>query len=232
MFDRTISKIVEKTSKGFPVVLLTGMRQIGKSWIVEYLAGKDRKYITLDDMGIREFAKRDPKGFIAEYIPPIVIDEVQYAPELFPCIKMYVDKHKQDGLYWLTGSQQYNLMDKVKESLAGRVGILDMLGLSYKEIIGKAFYSKPFLPTNYNKPLDMEDENRALNLSKLYKIIWHGSFPKPLDNPETNREKFYSSYLRTYIERDVKDSLGIKNDLAFYDFIRSVAHQGLAICLC
>jgi predicted AAA+ superfamily ATPase len=216
MFERSIGPIIKKASRGFPVLLLEGMRQVGKSWIMEQLAGPERRYISLDDLDLRSFAQNDPKGFIAEYKPPVIIDEVQYAPQIFTYIKIEVDKRKQDGLYWLTGSQQYRLMKGVQESLAGRVAILDLMGLSWKEINGHADAAKPFLPS-------MRKSTRALNLTDVYTAIWKGSFPRPLDNPDTDREQFYNSYLRTYIERDVKDFEGVSNSLAFYDFIRSIA---------
>ncbi|MDR1417681.1 MAG: AAA family ATPase [Endomicrobium sp.] len=133
MFERTISRVIAKINKGFPVILITGMRQIGKSWIVDHLSKGLRKYVTLDDIRLRSLAKNDPERFIQENQPPIIIDETQYALELFLYIKMYCDKFKKNGLFWLTGSQKYRLMQGFKESLAGRVAILEMLGFHIKK---------------------------------------------------------------------------------------------------
>jgi len=123
MIERTIQSVIEKASKAFPVLLLTGMRQIGKSWVMEHLGGKNRRYVSLDDLKTRATAVSDPQRFIDENPPPVIIDEIQYAPELFSYIKLYVDKSKKNGLFWLTGSQKYRLMKGIQESLAGRVAI-------------------------------------------------------------------------------------------------------------
>jgi len=221
--ERTIQPTIEKISRGFPVLLLTGMRQIGKSWVMERLAGKNRHYVTLDDIKARRLAKTDPQRFIDENPPPVIIDEAQYAPELFTYIKIYVDKKKKDGLFLLTGSQKYSLMKGIQESLAGRVAILNMLGLSYKEIIKKSKDSKPFLPSlNLTKKAPSD---RPLTSPEVYKIIWQGSFPRIITNKNTfaARKLFYDSYIQTYIERDVKDFYNIENELNFYNFLVAAA---------
>jgi predicted AAA+ superfamily ATPase len=221
MLERTMKKVIEQTSKSFPVLLLTGSRQIGKTTLLESMASRDRRYVSLDDLQARSLAKNDPRAFIQRYEPPVIIDEVQYAPELFTYIKIYVDTHKQGGLFWLTGSQQYRLMQGIQESLAGRVAILDMLGLSYKEITGKPFDGAPFWPSMelvHNSPL-----GRELTIRELYEHIWKGSFPKPLVDNGVNRKLFYSSYIQTYISRDIKDLYNISNELAFHNFLVAVA---------
>ncbi|GHV11903.1 ATPase [Spirochaetia bacterium] len=221
MLERTMKKVIEQTSKSFPVLLLTGQRQIGKTTLLESMASGDRRYVSLDDLQARSLAKNDPNAFIQRYEPPVIIDEVQYAPELFTYIKIHVDTRKQNGLFWLTGSQQYRLMRGIQESLAGRVAILDMLGLSYKEIIGRPFDGTPFWPSmdlTHKKPL-----GGGLTVRELYEHIWNGSFPKPLVNKEVNRKLFYSSYIQTYISRDIKDFYNISNELAFNNFLVAVA---------
>jgi predicted AAA+ superfamily ATPase len=221
--ERTIQPVIEKASKGFPVLLLTGMRQVGKSWLMEHLRGETRAYVSLDDLRARALAKSDPKRFIDENPPPVIIDEVQYAPELFTYIKIYADKAKKDGLFWLTGSQKYRLMQGIQESLAGRVAILDMLGLSYKEIIKKPNEAVPFLPS-----LDLPKKPPAckpLTSPEVFNIIWQGSFPRIITNKNARdmRKLFYDSYIQTYIERDVKDFYNIENELSFYNFLVSIA---------
>jgi predicted AAA+ superfamily ATPase len=220
MFERTIRKVILETSRDFPVILLTGMRQIGKSWLVERMAHRERKYISLDDVKARETARKDPRRFIEENPPPVIIDEVQYAPELFPYIKLYADKSRQNGLFWLTGSQKFSLMKGIRESLAGRVAILDMLGLSYREIAGsprgKVFLPDPDLPRK--KPV-----GPPLRAPELFTHIWNGSFPRVLSNSKINKKRFYASFVQTYIARDVRDFYLIENELTFYNFLTSVA---------
>jgi predicted AAA+ superfamily ATPase len=221
--ERTIQPIIEKIGKGFPVLLLTGMRQIGKSWVMEHLAGKTRRYVTLDDIKSRMLAKSDPQRFIDENPPPVIIDEAQYAPELFTYIKIYADKKKKDGLFLLTGSQKYSLMKGIKESLAGRVAILNMLGFSYKEIIKKPKDSTPFLPSlNLTKKVS---SGRPLTSPEVFKLIWQGSFPRIITNKNASaaRKLFYDSYIQTYIERDVKNFYNIENEINFYNFLVAVA---------
>jgi predicted AAA+ superfamily ATPase len=226
MFERTMRKVVEKTSRGFPVILLTGLRQVGKTTLLANMAEPGRKYITLDDLDARDLAKKDPRTFIRQYEPPCIIDEVQYAPELFTFIKIWVDEHRLKGeqiggAFWLTGSQQYHLMKGVQESLAGRVAILDMLGLSYKELTGHAFDSVPFIPSM--EPAKYQEHPADHSLPDIYTLIWQGSFPEPISNTDIDRDTFYKAYLRSYIERDVKNFQGLQNDLAFYNFIRATA---------
>jgi predicted AAA+ superfamily ATPase len=130
-FNRIITDSILKTGETFPVILVTGPRQVGKSTVLERIKEPQRTYVTLDDPQIRTLAQTDPALFLQTYEPPVLIDEVQYAPQLFPYIKMIVDKRKEKGLFWLTGSQPFQLMKNVSESLAGRVGILEMQGHSF-----------------------------------------------------------------------------------------------------
>ena len=218
-FKRTISPVIKKVSQGFPVLLLTGMRQTGKTYILNKIKEPERKYVSLDFPDERELAKTQPDLFLQRYPPPILIDEVQYAPELFTYIKIYADCHKQDGLFWLTGSQKFSLMKGIQESLAGRIAILDLLGLSFREMMGKPA-TEPFVPS---MDMDKNTDAKPLELLDLYEIIWNGSFPRQIVNKGENREIFYRSYLQTYIERDIKDHQGITDSIKFYRFIRACA---------
>ncbi|MDR1196356.1 MAG: ATP-binding protein [Endomicrobium sp.] len=221
--ERTIETYIKKISSGFPVFLLTGMRQTGKSYILNKIKEHGRKYVSLDDLQIRKFAVEDPKGFIDVYQPPVIIDEIQYAPELFTYIKIYVDTHpKQKGLFWLTGSQRFHLMKGIRESLAGRVAIIDMLGLSYREIANRPDY-KPFVP-DFNLA-GSKNKFAGLNAIDVFTNIWKGSYPGFITDSSVDRDAFYRSYLRTYIERDISDDIGIKNELQYYDFIRAAASR-------
>jgi predicted AAA+ superfamily ATPase len=220
--ERTIQAAIKKASRAFPIILLTGMRQIGKSWVMEHLAGKQRRYVSLDDLKARALAQSDPQRFIDENPPPVVIDEVQYAPELFTYIKIYADRAKKNGLFWLTGSQKFHLMKGIQESLAGRVAILNMLGFSYREIAGKPADSAPFLPS---LALVKQPLGNALTSPEVFTKIWQGSFPRVIINRNKTllRKLFYDSYIQTYIERDVKDFYNIENELNFYNFLVAVA---------
>ena len=221
--ERTIQPVIKKVSGRFPVILLTGMRQIGKSWVMERLGGKGRRYVTLDDIRARTLAKTDPQRFIEENPPPVIIDEVQYAPELFTYIKIYVDRAGKNGLFWLTGSQKFHLMKGLQESLAGRVAILNMLGFSQKEITGNPKESKPFLPSlSLTKKAHV---NKPLSSPEIFEKIWLGSFPRIITGKTArNIQKiFYDSYIQTYIARDVKDFHNIENELDFYNFLVAVA---------
>ena len=132
--QRAAEDIVRLTSQQFGVLLITGPRQVGKTTLLQKLAEKDRRYVTLDDPDARQLAQEDPALFMQRYKPPVIIDEIQYAPEILPYIKMSVDSSKRKGDFWLTGSHVFQTMKNVSESLAGRVGIIELLGLSNSEL--------------------------------------------------------------------------------------------------
>lgn len=218
MLKRTLQKTVEEVSKSFPVVLITGPRQVGKTTLLDMVADKKRKYVTLDDLEQRKLAKTDPAMFLQVNQPPLIIDEIQYAPELFSYIKMYVDTTKEAGAFWLTGSQKFHLMKNITETLAGRVAILDLLGFSYQEKI-KNSDDISFLPTNEWIETKRATKAKALNVNEVYELIYQGSFPKLVTDKNVSRDIFYKSYIQTYIERDVKHLAKIGNEIAFYNFL-------------
>ena len=176
MFKRTLSKVIKEVSKTFPVLLVTGPRQVGKSTLLQMCnTKKSMNYVTLDDLRERTLAKTDPALFLQSNSYPLIIDEVQYAPELFPYIKMIVDKNQEPGVFWLTGSQKFHLMSGITESLAGRVAILDLLGLSQSEIAHKS-NQLPFIPSvDWIKQVR---NKKYANIKEIYHKIWLGSFPK------------------------------------------------------
>ena len=232
MLERTLKLAFERASKNFPVLLLTGPRRIGKSVLLSMIKEEKRKYVSLDDLNDRKLAIDDPAMFFRKYTPPLIIDEVQYAPGLFTYIKIWVDKKKSDyllkgkksanplGVFWLTGSQKFHLMKNIQESLAGRVAIIDMLGFSYREILRRPYESKPFYPS-----MDMIHKKPAqkLKLMDVYRLIWKGSFPELHTKKKLSRNDYYRSYMQTYIDRDVRDFQGISNEIKFNNFVRAAA---------
>ncbi|HPX48260.1 MAG TPA: ATP-binding protein [Treponemataceae bacterium] len=217
---RAIEETLQSISATFPVLLLTGPRQVGKSTVLEHLAGNTRLIVSLDDPDIRFLAKTDPSLFMQRYHPPILIDEIQYAPELLPYIKITVDRSKRNGDFWLTGSQSFLIMKGVSESLAGRVGIAQMVGLSFREI--DALPSCPFNP----EPQELMDRlkvSRKIDVRELYERIFRGSMPRLYADPSIDPGIFYRSYIESYLKRDIKDLAQVADELAFYKFMTVTA---------
>lgn len=223
MYQRTLSKTIERVTHTFPVLLLTGPRQVGKTTLLNMCTDTSRNYVTLDDLDARSLAQNDPGLFIQTYQPPVMIDEVQYAPNLFSYIKIAVDREKAKGLFWLTGSQKFHLMKGITESLAGRVAIIDLLGLSQAEIGHRALESEPFIPSPEWIQRARKNNKQAKTLLTVYDQIWRGTFPGVIDATDDERNLFYSSYIQTYIQRDVKDILSISDVTAFNTFLSAVA---------
>lgn len=224
---RAAESRVLKASKSFKVVLVTGPRQVGKTTMLKHLAETEREneepkrnYVTLDDIEVRDLARRDPSMFLDAYPAPVLIDEVQYAPEILPYIKMRVDDCEGNGTYWLTGSQPFHLMQNVSESLAGRVCILEMLGLSNSEYANVE--QRAFIPS---KELFSErlQEMPSLNSAEVFERIARGSYPHISSLDEETRRDAYGSLIATYIMRDVHFLRKVGDESSFYAFLRACA---------
>ena len=221
--SRHMESRVLELSKSYAAILLTGPRQAGKTTMLRKLAEKEnigRGYVTLDDLAERDMAKNDPSLFLQLHKPPMLIDEVQYAPELFTYIKMHIDEHHTPGAFWMTGSQIFRLMRGVQESLAGRVALLHMSPMSQREITGA-----PCVPftTDMEALLAQRNRMQPVTTPELFARLWRGSMPGLVSGQFPDRNIFYSSYLSTYVERDVRELSNSVDALKFNRFITAVA---------
>ena len=221
--ERHAEKALSGLIRSFPVILVTGPRQIGKSTLLQNTSRTGKlPYTSFDDMAEINAVQADAKAFLALHRPPAVFDEIQYVPELFPYIKLAVDRSKKKGMYFLTGSQQFHLMKNVSESLAGRIGILQLMGLSMREI-GGDMCNKPFIPhAQFLMMREKTAEKRASD--EIWKMIHTGFFPAVVTG-YSRQKAFYDSYIRTYIERDVRLLAQVGDELQFMQFVTIVANR-------
>lgn len=218
---RNLEVIVKQVTEEYPVVLVTGPRQVGKTTMLQRLMeNTGRGYVSLDDLSERSLAREDPELFLQLHKPPVLVDEVQYAPELFTYIKIYVDTHHEPGAFWLTGSHVFKRMDGVQESLAGRVAVLSMTSLAQAEICGSTM--TPF-KLDLNTLKEREQTRSPADVNEIFQRIYRGSMPAMISGQNSNSQIFYSSYISTYIERDVKELSDAIDSLKFYRFITAAA---------
>ena len=218
---RDIETVINEASAYYAATLVTGPRQVGKTTTLHHLMEQDRRYVTLDDLDEQKLAQSDPELFLSLHPAPLLIDEVQYAPQLFSYIKIAIDRGAAPGSFWMTGSQAFRLMELAQESLAGRVALINMPALSQHEIYGNGT----------NSPMEIDAtklQSRRQTASKtdihgIYKRIWSGALPGLISGKYPNREMFYSNYLQTYIQRDIGDVTQRLDSLCFADFIRAAA---------
>ena len=218
---RDIESKILSLSQEYACILITGPRQVGKTTVLRQLMSSDRNYVTLDDLEERKLAKTDPALFLQMHDLPVFIDEVQYAPELFSYIKIAIDNGAAPGSFWLTGSQAFRMMELAQESLAGRTALLHMPGLSQHEIYGSGA-SAPF-SVGLEALKARKATGAPASLEGIYQRIWNGSLPGYVSGKFTDRNVFYSSYLQTYIDRDVSELVALTDKLLFQDFIRAAA---------
>jgi hypothetical protein len=218
--DRHVEKAIKNAAAGFPVVFVAGPRQVGKTTLLKHIGSPRMEYVTLDDPPELTTARDEPGLFFKKHEPPVIIDEVQYAPGLFSYIKMEADACRAKGRIYITGSQAFHLMKNISDSLAGRVGIINLQGLSLREIKGAKF-NAPFLPSGdyFSK------RGRCLSETgyrEAFESIHRGAMPA-MQNKKTGWQLFYSSYVKTYIQRDVRDLTQVGDELAFIKFLTALA---------
>lgn len=227
MITRHIMPVIENTIKSFPVLLLSGPRQVGKSTLLyNNLLSQGYSYVSFDDKLELLLAKNDPRSFLDAHNAPLIIDEAQYAPELFPEIERRVNisrlergDRESNGMYILSGSQRKRLLDEAKESLAGRVAILDMTALSLNEIF--SLDSVPFSVDTSSCLL--RSKRKTYSENEVFQLIHRGFFPSLYGDPEMNVPIFYSSYLQTYMQKDLKEILDVSDEFKFLSFLRLLA---------
>lgn len=223
VIQRTINSKIKEALKAYPIIVITGARQIGKSTEVYKFVEKGYKYVSLDNIDERKLAQSDPKYFIERHGYPLIVDEIQYAPVVMEVIEEIVNKNRLEqkndkGLFILTGSQTFKLMKNVTQSMAGRAAILYMEPLSMKEIQEET--EIPFLP---NESLIKQTINNPLNVKELFQQIIHGFYPELYSNPLLESEMFYARYVATYIDRDIDELLEVKNKNKFHNFMQILA---------
>ena len=213
---RHAESTVKKLSEMFGAVLVAGPRQVGKTTMLKELTA-DMNYVSLDDMLVRTAAREESGTFFKDNPPPVFVDEIQKAPELFEQIKIIIDRDRKKGQFYMCGSQQFQMMKGVSESLAGRIGLVTLLGFSLRERCG-IMDNTPFLPTDdYFKARkkDLPD----ISYNEIWSIIHRGSMPELCENPEYDWQMFFGAYVLTYIERDVRDLSEVGDTVKFAQFM-------------
>lgn len=219
---RELERKFLEMSNFFKAVLVTGARQVGKTTMLKHLAeGTNRTYVTLDDIAVRELAQSDPTLFFQTYKPPILIDEVQHAPQLFERIKLICEQSDDTGLFWLTGSQHFGMMKHVRETLAGRIGILELYSLSQREKNGVMFDE----PLNFSVENLKSRQNSMPNsdVTQIFEHIWRGGMPQVLNAGEEMRQEYFNSYVDTYLMRDIAEVGGVTDSSKFMKLLKACA---------
>lgn len=219
--NRNVETTINKAAAMFSTVLITGARQVGKTTLLKHMKS-DIPYLTLDDPILLQSALEEAGSFFKTTPPPVIVDEIQYAPNLFSYIKMSADESGKKGQFFLTGSQQFRMMKNVSESLAGRIGIINLLGLSLREI-KKDTFNEIFVPTEeYFEKRKMSA--RQAGYKEIWEIIHKGSMPA-MYAEELDWQMFYAAYTKTYIERDVRDLTHVGDERKFIKFMTSMASR-------
>ena len=219
MQPRTLTQALKRAIKTFPAIVVTGPRQSGKTTLLKTLYEKSHRFISLENPDIRIRAKEDPLGFLEQYQPPVIIDEIQYVPELLSYVKTRIDEDRKPGQWLLTGSQNFTLMQGVSQSLAGRAAILTLLPFSFREKIGRAYEN-----TEVISWLKNAGKNPSLTYkTSVSEFILRGCYPEITIKESVDRELWCSSYISTYLERDVRNLAHVGDLSQFERFLRLCA---------
>lgn len=220
---RHAEKTIERLSSSYPAVLITGARQTGKTTLLKKITDSQNiQYLTFDDPIEEQSAKNDPKSFLEFHPYPFMFDEIQYIPDLFRYLKIQIDQNRQNGMYFLTGSQQFKLMETASESLSGRIGIVQLYPLSAREIRGEE-NSESFIPTkDFILARNSLLKQRDFSVKKTWLSIYTGGYPEVVKGNVLPKD-FYANYLKTYIERDIKKLTQVADEMQFLQFISVAA---------
>lgn len=220
---RHAEKTIERLSSSYPAVLITGARQTGKTTLLKKITDSQNiQYLTFDDPIEEQSAKNDPKSFLEFHPYPFMFDEIQYIPDLFRYLKIQIDQNRQNGMYFLTGSQQFKLMETASESLSGRIGIVQLYPLSAREI-REDENSESFIPTkDFILARNSLLKQRDSNVKKTWLSIYTGGYPEVVKGNVLPKD-FYANYLKTYIERDIKKLTQVADEMQFLQFISVAA---------
>ncbi len=217
---RSLESVLKRAASEFPAIVLTGPRQSGKTTLLQHLFGTRCRYVSLEPLDIQASALQDPRSFLEMYPPPIIFDEVQYAPELLPYIKERIDANRQEnGQYLLTGSQNLLLAEKVTESLAGRAAMLRLLPLSRREMEG---HPQLALPWEREHPSSLKSSNV---FGKLWQGFLRGGYPELATQPNRDASLWQTSYIQTYLERDVRTLRQVGDLTQYQNFLRILASR-------
>lgn len=221
---REIEEIIKFISLSFNIMFVVGPRGVGKTTVLKHLIkSKNREYVTLEDLAIRNLAITDPALFLQRYNPPVLIDEIQYAPQLLSYIKSYVDHNDINGNIWLTSSIRFPALDDVNRIFGDLVGIIDLQGLSINEV-NQTKDLGIFVPS-YNSLTLRAKTTTRYSLKEIYKIIWQGSMPAIYNNSDVEWQSYYASYVQTLIHQDVMRILQINDEMVFFKFLCAAAAQ-------
>ena len=218
---RLIEKTIVNTLKAFPVVILTGARQSGKTTLLKHLFSDTFDYISLDELDIRSLAINDPREFLTRFKTPMIIDEIQNAPQLLPYIKAAVDRERVNGRFIITGSQQFPLMKNVSESLAGRAAILNLYPFMIEEITGNYLIEEKSI-NNFLKKISSQKISTSPKID-LGTWLLGGGYPGLFVNSQISRNIWFSSYIQTYIDRDIRGNIKNENLNDFERFLKLLA---------
>ena len=220
MIYRHALKEIKELGKMFSVVLVTGARQVGKTtMLTEY--GKKFDYLTFDDPFMKRKLKESGINFLERYKLPLILDEVQYSPEIFHYLKIKSDALKKKGIYFMSGSQQFKMMHNVTESLAGRVGIINISSLSMREINNEKFFDTLVVDEKYLKK--RKKSLTSFTEKKVWDIIFRGGMPELVSMPQYKKDRYFATYINTYLERDVRDLKQVGDLSKFSNFLIAVA---------